>query len=556
MASMPARQSSQRRPSHPDQAPRSASRPSQSPTRARSEDSQTIFVNQPEQEEDEQTEHPPSTFPLPQDEADAKKCWICFSDSTEDTPETSRWRDPCPCALTAHEDCLLDWIADMEAPKNQRGRPGLAAPKIECPQCKSEIKLSRPRDYVVDIYRGIERIGAKAVTPGSLMVLSTVVYNCAVVHGAHSIYAVFGGEDGGRILRPLIYNATRAPVEAYVGRPREASELLLNVVFDHLVHWRLYLGVPLITPILVLSRTRLADGILPVLPIVFFASQAHSPNEMIDFAQWPPSASFAFAVLPYVRSLYNFYYQKVWAEREKEWLKAIQPRSAEEIDANGEAVEAGDQNQAADNGDGNVFEVRIDGGIWDDWEDEDQVEQAIAANNAIARPGQEAQGGDEGAPAPVVQDNRPVPGGGANEAPAQQAGARRQAQQQQQNQQNQPAGGERRLSFSPTAIAETILGALIFPTLAGFAGEALKLILPAAWTGSAIISRTEFLSNPRFRKPTFGGFLERKWARSLVGGCLLVVCKDALTIYVRWKMAQMHKRRCVVDYDRRRGAAR
>ncbi|KAK4621139.1 Asnovolin E/Chermesin D methyltransferase nvfJ [Fulvia fulva] len=542
MASMPARRSSQRRPSRPDQAPRSTSRPSQSPARTRSEDSQTIFVNKPDQEEKPQTQQPSSTFPLPQDDAEPKKCWICFSDSTEDTPETSRWRNPCPCALEAHEECLLDWIADMEAPKNQRGRPGLAAPKIECPQCKSEIKLSRPRDYLVDFYRGIERLGAKAVTPGSLALLSGVVYNFSLAHGMHSIYAIFGSDDGQRILRPVIYNATRAPVEAYAGHPGEASEQLLNVLIDHIVHWRLYVGLPLITPILVLSRTSFADGVLPVLPIIFFASQAHSPNEFIDFAQWPPSASFAFAVLPYFRSLYNYYYKKVWAEREKQWLRAIQPRINEtQTDANGEVVDVGDEGQPADNGDGNVFEVRIDGGIWDDWENEDQIEQAIAANNAMAQPDQAAQDGDEGAPGPVVQDNRPVPEGGANEAPAQQAGARQQAQQQ-QNQQNQPAGGERRLSFSPTAIAETVLGALIFPTLAGFAGEALKLILPSAWTAGRppidVFRQTQFLSNPRFRglqKTGIAGLLQHKWARSLVGGCLLVVCKDALTLYGRTK---------------------
>ena len=44
------------------------------------------------------------------------------------------------------------------------------------------------------------------------------------------------------------------------------------------------------------------------------------------------------------------------------------------------------------------------------------------------------------------------------------------------------------------------------------------------------------------------GLLQEKWGRSLVGGCLFVVVKDAVGLYVRWKMAQMHRGRRVLDY--------
>ena len=89
----------------------------------------------------------------------------------------------------------------------------------------------------------------------------------------------------------------------------------------------------------------------------------------------------------------------------------------------------------------------------------------------------------------------------------------------------------RRLTFSATAIAESVLGGLLFPTIAGLTGEALKLILPTSWTTPAA------RLNGRAAGPK--GFLQHKWARSLVGGCLFVVCKDALMLYVRWKMVQM-----------------
>lgn len=554
MASLPARQPSQRRTSRPDQSQSSTTQSrTESPIRSRSEDSQTIFVHNPEEEKSDQ-QHTSTPAPQQNTEDDSvKRCWICFEDSTEDTPETSPWRDPCPCALVAHEECLLDWIADVEAPKNTRNR-SITAPKIECPQCKSEIKLARQRDYLVDLVRGCERLALKAVTPSAVFMLSGILYHSTVLHGIHSIYAVFGAYDGGRILRPLQLNSIRPPIEAYVHSPRNASRQVLRVLMDHAVHWRLYCGIPLITPILIFSRTSLADGILPVLPIVFFASQAHSPDDALDFATWPPSASFTFAVLPYIRSLYNFYYQKVWAEKEKQWMKEIQPRvtqsQADEANAGGND----NQNQRRDRGDDeNVFEVRIDGGLWDDWDEEEQLEE-LAGNNAPIPPPLQGEE-DEAAPGPNVQDNRPNPRVGGNEQRRQNAPAGQQQQQQgQQQNQDQPQNGnqqngqiDRRISFSPLAIAETVIGALAFPTLAGFAGEALKLVLPRSWT-------TPPYGAYKWNNETpVKGFLQNKWARSIVGGCLLVVAKDALMLYVRWRMAQMHRGRRVVDFDRKKG---
>lgn len=495
--------------------------------------------------EEQQQQDSPLPQPAPEtsvdDDQEVKKCWICFSDSTEDTTETSPWRDPCPCALVAHEECLLDWIADMEAPKSTR-RAGIAAPKIECPQCKAEIRLARPRDYLVDAVRAVERLGNRAVTPASVTTLFAVLYNSSMAAGQHFIYAVFGRDDGFRILQPIIRNAVRPPVESYMGSPHGASEMLLKVMIDHIVHWRLYVGLPLLTPILVLSRTNtnLADGILPVLPIVFFASQAHSPQEAFDFAQWPPSASFSFAVLPYVRSLYNFYYQRVWAKKEAEWLREIQPRTSQA--ATEPALDNGNQ-QRQDQDEENVFEVRIDGGLWDEWEDGEQQPAPV--------PQQHHEQQDEAAPAPNVQDNRPLPGGAANEQP------NLLDQQQQQHAQHQAgnnanqAAVDRRISFSPMAIAEKVLGALLFPTVAGLSGEVLKLLLPASWTTPPPMLKTRFHTRLGLQ-----GFLQHKWARSIVGGCLFVIAKDALMLYVRWKMAQMHRGRRVVDFDRTRREAR
>ncbi|KAK4570131.1 hypothetical protein LTR86_002211 [Recurvomyces mirabilis] len=573
MASLPPRQHSQRR-SSPEQTSSSQPQPnSTSPARARSatsEDSQTLFVNHhqspdqaetpaPDDHQQQQPQQQPSqSHPKPEEQArpsspnetrDIKTCWICFADSTEDTPTTSAWRDPCPCALVAHEECLLDWIADMEAPsKNARSR-SIRAPRIECPQCKTEIKLSRSRDYVVEAVRGVERLGARSVTPGALAFLSAGVYQSSMLWGMHSIYAVFGVDDGYRILRPLLYNAMRAPLEVYAARPQEAARKLLGLVVDHLVHWRLYVGLPLITPMLILSRTHLANSILPVLPVLFFATQTHSSQEPMDFTQWPPSASLCFAVLPYVRQAYNICFEKVWGAKVKQWLQEVQPRSGAPQDE----VEVGvreDQLDGleADEEEDNVFEVRIDGNIfWDDWEDPQQPEvqqpvrlaqgqQAPPLNQPPAPTGDET---GQAQPPPNIRDDRPPP-----PQPAPAAAPLPQAQPQQ--------APERRLAFSATTLAETILGALLFPTLAGLSGELLKFLLPISWTALPVAARMSSIfggsrtSGAATASPT--GILQTKWGRSLVGGCAFVVVKDAVLVYVRWRMASMHRGRRVLDY--------
>ncbi|SMR47433.1 unnamed protein product [Zymoseptoria tritici ST99CH_3D1] len=575
MASLPARQPSQsRRPAtseQPSQSPASASsqaagssqsHASSSPVRARSGDSQTIFVHKPDEEDiqiEQELELGSQQAPQAQEEEeDEKRCWICFSDQSEDTPTTSPWRDPCPCALVAHEECLLDWIADLEAPGQQNRRGEYTTPK--CPQCKAEIKLSRSTDLIVDASRAVDRIKSKVVTPTVLAMLSGGLHYMSTAWGIHSIYAVFGAEDGHRILRPVLYNTIRAPVEVYVNSPRHASRVMLDLFLDRLQHWRLYLGLPLIGPVLILSRMSFADSILPVLPIFFFATQNYASNDTVDLTQWPPSASFAFALLPYARAAYNAYYQRFWAEKEKQWLKEVQPRAGQNSNeaAGGNAADgnAAPQGNADDNVvEVHVDEIRVDGGIFGDWE---VAIEEIAAGQPNDAPPPNRNNDGAAAPAPVIRDGRIQPY--AERLAGQLVEAEQdldpEARQQQPAADPQPAQqpeqpAERRLATTGTAIAGHFVGALMFPTVAGLAGEFLKLVLPTSWTAPS--TAVKWLSWNGDYFPKKGGFFQAKWARSLVGGCLFVVCKDALRLYVRWRMAQMHRTRKVLNVERRSG---
>ncbi|KAI9771630.1 MAG: hypothetical protein M1840_001845 [Geoglossum simile] len=428
-----------------------------------------------------------------------RKCWICFSDETEDDPMSSQWRSPCPCALTAHESCLLDWIADLQAPGSGRKRstPGQ---KILCPQCKSEIHIERPRSVLVDAVNAVDRAAGKVVIPGILGALAGCLWTGCMVFGINTVHVIFGMEDAGKLL------------------PGAGCALTMYKVLNPFVPfptgwgWRLRFGLPLIPIALVLSRSNIADSALPILPIVFFAVQS-SEHERLDLSTWPPTPAMTLAALPYMRGFYNEAYERVFGNMERRWTKEIQPRNGESGD---DAGIAGRQAEWADNDIGGVGD---EGG-------EDVIMQVNVEVDVDLFNDDEENGGEEREP-PVVNPPPPVAqdviaGGAPQPAP----------QPQQRARQNN-------LVISTTHLADTILGALLFPTVSAAMGMLLKMALPRSWTAPP---------NPDLGPTGRKGLLQAKWGRSIVGGCLFVVLKDALVLYTKYRRAQQHRERRVVDY--------
>jgi len=425
----------------------------------------------------------------------------------------------------------------MEAPSARR-RAGGDAGKILCPQCKSEIRLQRPRSIVVDSVRVVEKFAAMMLLPGFIFVAATATYTTLYISGVHTVYQIFGPDDALRILLPD-------------GRPpgaRNATAAARFAARSGRDMWRLALGIPMIPTVLVASRTSAADSFLPFLPLIFFASGGTAQHERLELT-WPPSAAFTIATLPYVRGIYNAYYERVWLPRERRWLKAIQPRAGTE-DAVNEAQDGqvfaedivdahGDDHDDFAEGD-EVVEIEVDFDIFADWNNGGAVDNNDAAEDP---PVPIARGPAPPIDAPPLEDDDELPplidaegriheGAPAPNVPHQPAQPRRQRVRREQN-----------IGFSTTGIADTILGALIFPSIAAAVGMALKEALPKSW-----------VTAPASGKPT--GFLQTRWGRSILGGCLFVGMKDAVLLYVRWKMAQNHSRRKVLDYDKSKGKRR
>lgn len=520
MASLPPRHTAERRTSPREQA--SSSDATDQSYSTASVDSDTVLFDSAyishANDASQTAEAPQAPAAGPQrpqykEEDEPRKCWICFNDETEDGPDESAWRSPCPCALVAHEDCLLDWVASQEAP-NARRQAG-TGPKIKCPQCKAEIHLKRPTSKVVDGVRAIERFTGMLLLPGTMSVLGYTVYQACFMHGVSTVYALFGLEDGYRILEPLQQVPTAL-------REGTHSSVALAAATQFFKHARLHFGLSVIPPILIASRVSLADSVLPILPVLFFAS-SNSGEEVLNLGHWPPSAALSFSLLPYLRGAYNTYMERVWGDRQRRWLKEIQPRAGETDGEEGD--DAHNHEHDFNEDEGGIFELNLD--IVEE-EDEEHFH-----DDFHDMPGVGQWPGDRPAEAPPL-DAPPLPDN------AEQAQGQGQPHQQNPRPRPRPQQGGRNLIFQTTNLADTVLGALVFPSIAAAVGELLRFGLPKSWTAPAIAG-----------KPT--GLLQQRWARSLVGGCLFVAVKDAVLLYVRWKMAQNHRKRKVLDFDKRRG---
>lgn len=467
----PATLLSQRRPPSPAVCP-SSLQPRITPSQySASDDSQTIVNNKtthfesfsPSSDPDQtQPVFSPSSF-------EPRTCWICLADETEDTPVSSAWRSPCPCAFRGHEACLLDWVADLEA-SNLKRRDGQKS-KIQCPHCTHEITIARPpRAWVISSVNAAEAAAERLVYPMILVSLAGGLISGCWLHGYSTLYFLFGWEEAERIITGFL------PKVGISG----------NII------------LPTIPIILVLSRTRLADNILPFLPFLFLG--LNSPNSYVPIDTfWPPSVGMTLVALPYLQAFYKQLHSRVLAPREHAWLKEIEPRGGEQ----GEEI-TNNANVAADeiNGRDGVLDLEM------------APVDILADEEGLHRPGN---------PASRVQ-NRPAP---EPERPQLAAPPL--------------AGGEQRpseLRVNALGIIYKLIGSLVFPTISASVGALISICLPPSWS-----------KPPSMGRPT--GLLQTRFGRSLVGGMLFVGIKDAMVFYSRYRLAREHRERRVVDWNAR-----
>jgi hypothetical protein len=227
-------------------------------------------------------------------------------------------------------------------------------------------------------------------------------------------------------------------------------------------------------------------------------------------------------MLPYFRTAYFELYNRAFGELEKKWDQAVQrkPREGETAE---QVAQAQEQHMREMGGNDVEIEIQLNVANEPDPAPPPRIPENVAAEMERRRvnpPPGEREG-------PNIPEENPQ----AAQPPVQQANGR-------------PAQGlaldrEFRQVISTAQIATTVMGALFFPAVSSLMGDLLKVTLPKNWV----------------IKSTSPGLLQEKWGRSLVGGCLFVVLKDALNLYVKWRKAKDQGKRKILDYvgDKKRG---
>lgn len=300
----------------------------------------------------------------------------------------------------------------------------------------------------------------------------------------------------------------------------------------------LWFGLPAVAPALILMRTRLADQLFSmVLPAYFISPH----NRHIT---WPPSPGLAFALMPYIRTLYTSLNTHFFGALEKKWDLAVQRQPREGETAEGIANDAaGIANAEGEGGDGedlagdDVIEVMVDEDVLFEVRIEEE-EEIIEDEN------QDANAGGLGAAFQAgIQDGFANAAAGQNGPAAAQQPIHPHAHiDAHGNVHNHPPGQpqrqERRWAIEGDILSSflgtTLMTSLLFPMLSANAGNALLSLLPLKYTLHA-----------KTQSPF--SILRMKWGRSLVGGCLLVVLRDTVLLYCKWKKARDFGKREVLD---------
>lgn len=312
---------------------------------------------------------------------------------------------------------------------------------------------------------------------------------------------------------------------------------------------------------------------------------------------WPPSPAWAATLFPFVSLTYSNIYYEFFGAFERRLNRALRARPAEEDreaaprregDAAGQQGGAGGQQGGNEHQEQSVWaaiwglgqavvgifrdqeivleaevvphnhhahgdvEVQIEVGE-EQFDDEGALEMAEEfqefLNDVDAGENlRQLRAARQDAPPGAQVDN-------AEAAPPPQQGQQQQQQaapaQQAQNNNNDndddpvPAGDNNRaVGGTLTDIMSSIALSLLYPSICFGMGEVLRVALPRSW-----VTRPPPSWGSR---PQATGLLQRRWGRSLVGGCMYVVLKDAFTLYAKYRQVQQKSKRRVRNVERRR----
>ncbi|KAF6828635.1 hypothetical protein CPLU01_08404 [Colletotrichum plurivorum] len=498
---------------------------------------------------------------------DLRRCFICLMDENETGSSDSAWVTPCPCTLEGHQDCMIEWVTELERENKE----------IRCPVCKAPIHVDEPYDPALALNNTIYKTFSK-ISPGLIL----------------------GGLGAGTWVGLAMYG--NIAVRVFAG-PEATYRFFFNDRNPRgvpNVNWIHVAALPTIAPALVIGQS------FPVLGNVFFmpAAALYGVFHMArndNFFSWPPSPQLAAAAFPYIRAAYNNLWHEFACPYLRKWDRKIaglpepEPPAANRRDRNQARRDrpqpgANDQNRnvgfvgglldaAIDMLDIPDVEVEFEVAVEEEEIDRIDEEQAAALarmqaliDETDAEAAQQADRRQErqerqerherhqerrrarrAARAQGEAGEQPLQGDdwqpAVQEPAAQQPAAQQGAWQQpavQQPAQVAPAPRQRGLQASLRDLTNALASTLLLPMISAGMGELIRLALPKHLT-------TAPGGFGRFRLKT--GLLQDQWGRNLVGGCLYIVLRDAFKLYTKYRMAQNKPMRRIRNIDRRRGNA-
>jgi hypothetical protein len=168
--------------------------------------------------------------------------------------------------MQAHEDCLLEWLSDVQ---NSGSGGGVAKNRIYCPQCKTEIKVKKPIELVVAVTDLFRAIGRQLVLPAGAAMIIGCLYSGSMAYGFNTIQLIFGIEE----TQAMLFREQR-------GRSMLSElipEIWISRIIDKVIYFNPFIPnargslvfaiSPLIAPALLLSKSRLADRVFQFVPV-------------------------------------------------------------------------------------------------------------------------------------------------------------------------------------------------------------------------------------------------------------------------------------------------
>lgn len=536
-----------------------------------------------------------------------RRCFICLMDQDPSDPPDS-WVDPCPCTLEGHQDCVLSWITDCERSNKPLLCPICKAP-IELDEPWDPIaaihyglhrRFTRLSPFIlftgvsIGIQFSLQMYGALALWTfagkGALMrfILGPEMMNA---RGHVGMWAIKGRIWNALILMnvaPVLLFAKFMPSLSHRFFLPTASLVRFSLFAPSTTHIRLFSFIASLSFLSVPSQ-----GWIRALTVLCTSCTQYTMYNLTkedNFLTWPPSPQLAMAVFPYMRAIYLELWKEFALPYENRMNRQLIGLPAEDtIHAEGE------------NGAGNLANNQV--------EDEvgllgllQNLGEVLDADEENDNPGPEVQDGGGGEPEPreglqeEAMANEAWPARNVedfrfllmNEDAENEGGfpfaenlealrmlemgeAEARAADGDGEWPEWPAEGwadvgqERRRHEAPVApvrriglgiilssLSNAVVGALIMPAVSLVMGEALRLLLPQAWT-SPVPHQGQY--STRWGQGTTGrpGLLQQKWGRSLVGGCLFVVLKDVVRVYSKSRKLAALSRRRVKNVTRKRG---